>query len=398
MTNTVEAIEHDLELVVRNYQGFERPATLVPLLSVLSLPCVYAAAGDQASHPQARVLALKTVLSQVISALTDIRARASAEILFFIADGYQDAGLQVRRAAIADIYKRGRDSVRKGIEQRLIALVAGELVRHDLLAHPDQYGTATNSLGLENASSDDPSPQLSRLARDLIGSDPTPLLRLILPGGIRLAGTSLGLQLSDSPVDEDRYLYVSQLHVQARIDEYVMAMVPSPRHSEVIFARAEGVTDVFSGHAVDSPPVRVLQKGYDSGGRPTRVQKALLELDEQDSAKYLRDVPAETAATVRLFRAPLQRSRDPARLLVIHELVLEKNDHYCYWVADRPLQLENISIDVSQLTPMTEDRAGAITLVPFMGNLTQRLELEDGRCEIPGPTWLVRGQGFALIW
>lgn len=84
MTNSVESVAHDLELLVHNHRGFERPQTLTSLLSVLSLPCVHAAAGQQADNSQARALALKSVLTVVISGLRDSTVRASAEILFFI--------------------------------------------------------------------------------------------------------------------------------------------------------------------------------------------------------------------------------------------------------------------------------------------------------------------------
>jgi len=131
----VEQLEQDLAQLARHRLGFQRPSALTDLRHLLELRLVEREAGANADLPEARVLALRSVLRAAIARVRNPTTRQALQIYFFVDDersAPQASTLSARRAEIVRRLPFQDEQWRRGLEDRFRAILAGELHSYEL--------------------------------------------------------------------------------------------------------------------------------------------------------------------------------------------------------------------------------------------------------------------------
>lgn len=137
----IQDLDEDLARLARHRLGFQRPGALVNLRHLLALSVVEQEAGAHFDIPEARVLALRSVLERVIERLSNATTRQALRIFFFLDDERPElraSTLSARRTEIVRRLPFQDEQWRRGLEDRFRALLAGELRSYELehrLAH-----------------------------------------------------------------------------------------------------------------------------------------------------------------------------------------------------------------------------------------------------------------------
>jgi hypothetical protein len=236
-----------------------------------------------------------------------------------------------------------------------------------------------------------------------------PLASLLVPDRAIYYDAIIHLRLEDHPDDESLYNYRLSLTFTANLSEYVVGYVAGSQLTDVLLSGAQNLTDVYSFSTVEardacyeklcgSVDVVTLITTMQDGR--TRHQALKLEpVPEADYESYLGIENELYSNSVRLLRAPIPHHSDQmVRLRVTQSFEQNKSDHFCYWVIDRPLYLRQLRADTRDFTPPETDRSGRLTLQPFMMATDAEISLRDGQVDVETENWLIRGQGFALIW
>lgn len=131
----VEQLEQDLAQLARHRLGFQRATALTALRHLLSLVVVERQAGDNADLPEARVLALRSVLQAAIARVRNATTREALEIYFFLdtqRPELRSSTLSARRTEIVRRLPFQDEQWRRGLEDRFRAILAGELHSYEL--------------------------------------------------------------------------------------------------------------------------------------------------------------------------------------------------------------------------------------------------------------------------
>jgi hypothetical protein len=131
----VEQLEQELAQLARHRLGFQRPSALTDLRYLLALKLVEREAGANADLPEARVLALRSVLRAAIARVRNPTTRDALRIYFFLDDerpALRASTLSARRAEIVRRLPFQEEQWRRGLEGRFRAILAGELHSHEL--------------------------------------------------------------------------------------------------------------------------------------------------------------------------------------------------------------------------------------------------------------------------
>jgi hypothetical protein len=137
----IQDLDEDLAQLARHRLGFQRPGALVELQHLLALSVVEREAGPHFDIPEARVLALRSILETVIERLSNQTTRQALRILFFLDDRRPElraSTLSARRTEIVHRLPFQDEQWRRGLEDRFRALLAGELRSYEIehrLAH-----------------------------------------------------------------------------------------------------------------------------------------------------------------------------------------------------------------------------------------------------------------------
>jgi hypothetical protein len=422
----VEELEGDLLTLARHKGGFERPEGLArDLRTVLTLDCV-AQITDGKSGGVAGVAALRTVLRLCADKIVNEQTRLIVGIYFFLLTKEElDRSflsptlitdvLGKRREAIADLLETTPSGFRGSDERRLPALLAGELMRHEI----EVMKTDPVDLLAIDDGADDGSPaaldargstQAIQQALKHVYSDSAqllPLASLVVADRPPYYDASVSLSMSDND-DVEKYTYNLTLAFTAELTEYVVGYVSQSYLTDSFLVAARRLTDVYSFstdagrdacHARlkdTADTVTVIRKRAD--GRTTRSGVRLEDVPFDEYANYLPDYDNPQDA-VRLLRAQLQTDPLPIRLKVVQESAQNKSDHFCYWVADRPIFVRHLRLDLRAFTPEPSPRDGRLTVQPFMMATSAALALDrSGVLDEETDNWLVRGQGFTVIW
>jgi hypothetical protein len=75
---------------------------------------------------------------------------------------------------------------------------------------------------------------------------------------------------------------------------------------------------------------------------------------------------------------------------------MAKDDHYCYWVADRPCTSSASASTVGSLT--LDGRRPRYSSQPPFSVAGTHLDSHEGRYTVDVCGWLSRGQGVVLVW
>jgi hypothetical protein len=424
----VEALENDLSLLAHQKSGFERPEALMAGLQVLlSLKAVVQVAGAMQDSRAARVAALRTVLRQVVDRIASESTRRTVSIYFFLLTEDElealglnrtltQASLGERRQAIADLLHSTPAAFRNGDEHRVCALVAGEL-----LCYETEISRIIDEPGLspEPTSKDRPVSTTARGATQAVRRAIShlyrddqrllPLASLLVPDRVIYYDAAVDLTLVDSDNDSDRYIYRLSLTFTAELTEYVVGYVCRSHLTDTLLVGSKLVTDVysFSTERARDECVKRFSGSLDvvtlvtarSDGRTVNKGLRMEAVPKNEYKTYLGDEYDKHGRDIKLLRADLPASRSPARLKVVQEFGLDKSDHFCYWVADRPIFLRQLRVDTRQFTPPGSGRGWRVTLQPFMMATNAELALHlDGAMSEETDNWLIRGQGFAVVW
>ena len=137
----IQDLDEDLAQLARHRLGFQRPGALIELRHLLSLSVIEKEAGAHFDIPEARVLALRTVLETVIERMSNPTTRQALKILFFLDEQRPElraSTLSARRTEIVHRLPFQDEQWRRGLEDRFRALLAGELRSYEVehrLAH-----------------------------------------------------------------------------------------------------------------------------------------------------------------------------------------------------------------------------------------------------------------------
>jgi hypothetical protein len=423
----VEKVEHDLATLAHHKAGFDRPETLVERLNVvLALDAVTEVVGQLQDSRTARVVALRTVLRQCVGRMTSEATRVMTSLYFFLytEDELEQRGLSPqlahaplgeRRAAIASILKTTPSAFRNGDEHRLSPLLAGELLCYeteirriaadpDLVTDPDQQGHP--SVMTARGATQAVSRALAHLYRD--EHQLLSLASLVVPDRVIYYDAFVELSLHDAVNDPERYVYRLALTFTTALSEYVVGYVARSHLTDTLLVGAKRLTDVYSFSTETARDecvagvtgsldvvTLVTSRGGQTLHKPLRVEP--VPLDEYES--YLDDEYERYGEDIKLLRAALPDSEKTVRLKVIQEFSAHKSDHFCYWVADRPIYLRQLRVDTREFTPPGSGRGGRVTLQPFMMATNAEIALHiDGKMSEETENWLIRGQGFTVVW
>ncbi len=415
-----EALEQELKHLAHQKEGFERPEAVAAKLNLLlSLDSVVAASGSSGDSRHGRVFGLRSVLEVVITRLPNSSTQAAARIYFFLDEGQEHeedlrlVKLEDRRSAIEDRLGFGHDTYRKGEEQRIRALVAGELLRHEEAARRDpSIGGADTPQLAERPGETLPTAQaLGSIlaARYRPSQDVSQLTALVIPDRPVYYDTQIEIALIDAE-DPGRYRYQLKLTFTASIREYVVGVVAEPALCDVLLSSSDGITDVYScsserdrderAEVLTKSPDAVRVLFQDKGGQTRQRALRLAPVEGAETAAYLGDWGKPHADRVRLLRTEVPTRPDGlARLIVLQEFELSKEDHFCYWVADRPIYVRSMSVDLHQFQPLDAAKRGRITVHPFMmAGVADPVSAPASLYSLAVENWLVRGQGVTIVW
>lgn len=414
----VGAVDAALEMVARSKFGFEQPDVLFDHLGPLIGLTVVEQQLTRDSTRLDRVVAFRKALRHAVWQVEDERTRLACAILFFLlseqelsdnglSSSLARSGLGGRRRAIETLLgltSRFRDR----FEPRLRMQVAGELLRYEA-----SVASSTGAPGVDNGASLVVTPyrQVRSVLRRVYTHDHDvgPLASLIIADREPFYDVSLHVILADHPTDPSRYKYQAQLTATADLREYTIALVSRPQLVDRLLALCPRITDAYACannaevqrtidlwcSARDIVRVWTSREGrHATRAAPTTLSRVpAAELDA-----YVGDESGVSPDELALVRTPLPLG--PTRFTTKVTLTFEKDDHYCFWTADRPLYLRQFSINVARFTPVPEtSRPGKVTLQPFSMASGEDFGVGDTADHTTHvENWLVRGQGFVVIW
>jgi len=416
-----EALERELDLLAHQRGGFDRPEAIAAKVDLLlRLESVVATSGSGADSRTGRVFGLRAVLATAIQRLPREATRTSARIYFFLDEGGEHeedlrvAKLEDRRLAIESRLGIAPDTYRKGEEQRVRALVAGELLRHEESARREPIAFEQVRAGQLAEPAGEVLPTAQAMASILSAryrpdQEVSLLTSLLLPDRPIYYETLIEIALIDAE-DPNRYYYQLKLTYSADVHEYVVGIVGEPALSEVVLSSCGTVTDVYSCSSDDDrdalaeklagslDAVRLVDRG--SGGQTRHRPLRLSPTTPAETSDYLGDWAGAYSERIKLLRTDVPPRPDGlARLVISQEFELSKQDHFCYWVADRPTFVRNLSVDLNRFRPLEPAKEERITVYPFMmAGAAESVSRPASLYSLAVENWLVRGQGIAVVW
>lgn len=274
---------------------------------------------------------------------------------------------------------------------------------------------AENLLSQENSSPHSPNEGhiLSRLTTELEiaypqGSQLEQLAEMVAPIRPVIGKTDVALILSDCPDSSDLYHLRVTTSCSTRPGSYFIALTPRASLSDLLVTTCPGISEVFScssgSHvtqtaerwsASDEVVLTAIQR--DPQGRALREALPLVLASDSEKAAVLNSLPAPVAEEVALLRAdvPAGSGGDLPRLELRQEAVMERRDHYCYWLADRPTFVRQLQAD---WTGLSLGEGQEIRLRPTVRGTAYEARQENKRCVLDINGWLVAGQGMVIIW
>jgi hypothetical protein len=229
------------------------------------------------------------------------------------------------------------------------------------------------------------------------------LIDTILPDRPPFADVSIRYTLMDAG-QKGEYRLRSSFTFSAVLSEYVLALTTSAVTADILACDCPRISDFYT--CSDTATMQRLRDAIDKGQPPVvrlhenekkrtvQTQLSLSLLPPSEVAEYLRRLPIELHSGVVLYRAQIADSPELAQLKCIIDSPMQKSDHYCYWVADRPMYLRELEFDTATFTTT----ARGFTLQPFFGSLSSAVENTSGVYRMSLDNWITAGQGAMLVW
>lgn len=183
----------------------------------------------------------------------------------------------------------------------------------------------------------------------------------------------------------------------AVIDEFVLGFARSAAIAERLFHDARNVTEVV-----------VLSKGDDFRSlygdilaqSPVKIAGQSTELKRLSAkAGALSGGGLKRGEDYELFSAQTGNTKGELQQFSIDYTKQVANEAFGrhYWIADRPMFVRDIKIDVRAFY---SDETIQFDVIPFLGSVGNlgKVEFAKGECLLVVNRWLVRGQGYCLVW
>lgn len=347
---------------------------------------------DPDQSPDARAEAFLRRLAQCIDKL-DETDRVIAHHYFFGKGSAADR----QRAAVDALGQgtpeaRARNRQRKALEQ-----LAGYLMTQE-----DDGPRQPNTDQL-----------VSNLMRELTSAYPKgsrleQLAEMVAPIRPIIGKTDVSLVLSDCPDNAELYHLRVTTSCSTPPGPYFIALTPRASLSDLLVTTCPQISEVFScssgRHVVqtaerwstnDEVVLTAIQR--DGQGRVLREPLSLALASDSEKTLALDGLPPSIVAEVALLRAevPDGSADELPRLELRQETVMERRDHYCYWLADRPTFVRQLQAD---WTSLTLKDGHEIRLRPTVRGTAYEAREENRCCVLDINGWLVAGQGLVLIW
>jgi len=384
--------------------GWSRPERLSGMSALLNLKAVEVESGGS-SNPRLRVAALPSVLGKAVKRLPDSvpdgplagkNVAEAAAALLDVPTPQPGRSLSDRREAAAKVCRVEPETFRRHLQTPVLAHVA------------DALRALSGEQLLEGAAS---STAAGQAVRDALGayygahaSQLATLVKSVLPQTVHYDDVSVELVLQDHPEDRALYQLEYRSGFLASLDEYVVAFVQRAALSDRIMATCPKVNDAwaFSDREGLEKQTRTLHEGEssvrvlgeDAEGRPFLQALDLQPVERKSSRDYLTGLGDIDIGEVTLLRSAVPRTlAAPAQIATQYRFDMRRDDHYCYWVAPRPLFLRRLTFNYTQL-----GRTGRVIVQPFMGKAASRPEWEGQLFRLEVDDWVVPGQGAVMTW
>jgi hypothetical protein len=335
------------------------------------------------------------VLDQPVDGVRGSRVAAAARFLFQLAPSSDNVGIGERRNHAAREWGVQPETFRRHAQPKVLAIVAAEL----RVMSGEQVSSGPASAAGQAILSALRS-HYGDAARNLMT-----LVGTVLPQTVHYDDVSIELVLRDHGDDPSLYMMEYRCGFSAALTEYVVAFVQRAALGDRIMATCPAVNDVWvcsdkerlernalrlrTGQSF----VRVL--GSFIGGGALTEALVITQLDAAEARSYLQSIPEHERTEVTIFRTPMPKgATERTRIATQYIFEMRKDDHYCYWVAPRPLFLNRLTFDYGGLS-----RVGNLTTVAVLGMASTEPEEEVGlvtRFDVQN--WIVPGQGAILTW
>lgn len=420
MSIDVEGLAEDLKILAKHRDGFDRPEPLAKTLKyVLDLSCVKTSAAPHEKSLVARVLALRSVLAVVTDRIENAETSDAAKVLMFVEGGGIEneeplcaLNHESRRELIEESQGKKADTFRTRSEPHVIAVIAGELAL---------YESETKKSGPVPTI-----PHTTKVTHDVAASRQTilntlrnhfpeqldvyPLASMILGGRPTLTDVEVSIVLEDDTEQPDHFYCETKMDFRISTDEFLVAAAPRPGLCELVLAECPRVADVYgcTNERERDELVKTLTTDVNSlilvettgeGHRKERVLKFVSVADSEEREQYIGNISDQYRESIALVKAILPENlRQPLHLRSIKRSRHERNNHFCFWEADRPTFVKSITIDAENFSG-SEERDRVITVQPFMlASVSEALLSDKSVRTLPVDNWLVRGQGISVIW
>lgn len=235
------------------------------------------------------------------------------------------------------------------------------------------------------------------------------LISIITPQKCTYSNVSVLYELNDINDKTDLYQLKYQLRFRCNINEYLIAFVTSAFLQDKISAVCDKINDVFSlsdKNTMDDALSRI-SSGESSfrlirqlkEGPTEQINYPIKKIERSMYPNYLDKIDTKEYENIQLFSCKINDDLGGIiGFIVSYNFTMRKDDHYCYWVADRPMYLENLTFNATNfsMTPQTK-----FVFQPFVANFS---ELADEYYSTPAyhsidiHNWIVKGQGVILTW
>lgn len=234
------------------------------------------------------------------------------------------------------------------------------------------------------------------------------LASIILPNRPVIEDAEITLTMRDAG-KPDHYNLLITSTTSARPGRLYLALTSRASLSDLVVTLCPEVTEVFTCSTredvqrrakewTEEDRVLLTAAGKDSRGLTTRLSLPLALLSEQDKAEVLGDLPASDVEGMAVLAADVPDISGGAGLMPVEiklPSVMERRDHYCYWLADRPTYVRRIAVEWSGLTLPEEQK---VRLRSTIRTTAYEPDYDESGCIFHVDGWLVAGQGVIVTW
>lgn len=234
------------------------------------------------------------------------------------------------------------------------------------------------------------------------------IVDLIIPDKEIYTDVRIKYTLVDNANDPAKYVLDYEIEFTSKLKEYVLAVVTNPEMQcrisnncslvcDVITIPTLQYSDLYSDDLLKKIDIHKISK--DSSGQTRKTPLVMKRVTARDSQKYLTGIKKDDCESVLLFKAQISSDTEvPCTILLsTPEFELDKDDHYIYWVSDRPMWVNQIEFDVSKFT---FDSRKKFNVQPLIVNykINSNLNKTNDKVILWLHDWIGNGCGVIFSW